>query len=266
MDDKLLMFRDHLITNIKKHSPEILAGLSVAGVVASNIMSAKAGIKAKDILDEKEREKAEELTKYEKIMYSAHCYIPTVLISSVTAACMISSTILNKRRYDRCKDVCISAYALLNTQFQEYKNKVKEVYGEEGEEKISKSIMKDEYKFQKPIIDSKDLIDDNKLHLFYDPISHRYFEREMIEMTNAAWELNRKYAIDGDVNLNYYYELLRLEPTTVGYVNGWNSAMSWELYGYAWIDILYDATVLDDGLVCYILRYVIEPSEEYMVY
>lgn len=264
MDGLVYILRDNIIRTVKKYSPEILAGVAITGVVTSNIMSAKAGIKAKDILDEKEREKAKELTRYEKFMYSAHCYIPTIFVTGVTISCIAGSAFLGNRRYNRCKDICMGAYALLNTQFQEYKNKIELLYGEEANDKIQKEIMKDQYNCQKGIIDLKDL--DDQLHLFYDPISGRYFERKMFEMTNAAWELNRKYAIDGEVNLNYYYELLRLEPTNEGYCNGWSSAMSWELYGYAWIDILYDATILDDGLVCYILRYVIEPSEEYMVY
>ena len=263
MEGLVYIVKDRLVRNVKKYSPEILAGVSIVGVVATTVTAIKATPKAIDVLNELE-EKHENVTKFDKFKSVFPYYIPTIFISGVTISSIAGSAFLGNRRYNRCKDICIGAYAILNDQFKEYKNKVELLYGEEANEKINNEIMKDHYNVQKGVIDIKDL--DDQLHLFYDPISGRYFERKMFEMTNAAWELNRKYAIDGEVNLNYYYELLRLEPTKKGYCNGWCSAMSWELYGYAWIDILYDATVLDDGLVCYCLRYVIEPTENYMFY
>ena len=262
--NNILIFKNRCIKQLKKYSPEILAGTAVVGVVTTTVTACKATLKANDILKEKTEEKGEELTKKEIILAATHCYIPTIFLGGATIGCIVASSIFNKRRYDNAVASFSLAYTTLNSAFKEYKAKVAEVYGEDGEKEIRKSLTKSNYKIE----DVAHMVNkfDEDVSLFYDPISKRYFNSTMTDMMYASWELNRKFSTDGEVSLNYYYNVLGLEETDIGYIWGWTWVIHWEMYGHTWIDITFEPTILDDGMVCYILDYSVEPSENYMIY
>ena len=262
--NNILIFKNRCIKQLKKYSPEILAGTAVVGVVTTTVTACQATLKANEIIKEKEIEKGEELTKKELILATTHCYIPTILLGGATIGCIVISSIFNKRRYDNAVASFGLAYSALNSSFNEYKNKVKEIYGEDGEKEIRNALAKDNYTVE-DVVHINKLFDEDIL-LFYEPISKRYFQATMNDMMYASWELNRKFSMDGEVPLNYYYNMIGLEETVLGNIWGWTWVVHWEMYGHTWIDITFEPTVLDDGLICYILEYQVEPSENYMIY
>lgn len=75
---------------MKKHSPEILTGIGVAGMVATTIMAVKATPKAILLINEKEVElRAEKLTKKEVVQTVWKCYIPAAVTGVASIACII---------------------------------------------------------------------------------------------------------------------------------------------------------------------------------
>ena len=52
MKEKMIQIFNNTKNGVQKHSPEILAGVGVVGVVASTVMACKATMKLNDILEE----------------------------------------------------------------------------------------------------------------------------------------------------------------------------------------------------------------------
>lgn len=119
----------------------ILTCLGAIGVVATSIVAVKSAPKAKKLIEEAEHEKEVSLTKFEKVKAAAPAYIPAIVVGASTIACIFGANVLNKQS----QASLASAYALLNSSYQEYKNKVVELYGEEADDRVKDEIVKDHY-------------------------------------------------------------------------------------------------------------------------
>ena len=124
---------------MKKHGSTILTYASVAGVIGTGVMVAKATPKALQVLELAEEEKGEKLTLLEKINVAGPVYIPSVLIGASTIACIIGSNVLNRQK----QASMASAYALLNQSFKDYKSKVNDIYGEDADARVEEELAKD---------------------------------------------------------------------------------------------------------------------------
>ena len=249
-----MLVRSKLFT--KKHAATILTCIGGAGVIATAIMSVKATPKALELIDEAVEEKGEELTKLETIVVAAPVYIPAVLVGAGTITCIFGANALNKRK----QAALTSAYALLNTSFQNYKSKVKEMLGEDGEQEIRTELAKDDYKN----IDIS--VEENK-QLFYDGYSERYFESTLDEVRMAQYNLNRDLSMSDCATLNEWYALLGIDPVEQGEELGWSTAMNLDYYWQTWIDFEHHKMVMDDGLECIYISIKTEPCmlwDEYL--
>lgn len=114
----------------------------------------------------------------------------------------------------------MSAYALIDTSYKEYKGKLKELYGEEVHQNIVNSIaiekVDDVAIHAEHLCTSCDLISEESCGepvLFYDEHSNRYFESTIEQVIAAEYHLNRNYILRGYSYLNELYEFLGLEST-----------------------------------------------------
>ena len=234
---------------LKKHSPLILTGIGGVGVVVTTITAVKATPKALSLLEEAKEEKGADLTSIEKIKIAGPTYIPTVLIGTATLACIFGATILNKRK----QASLISAYTLLDTTFNEYKNKVIEMYGKEADRNVKNEIAKDHY-------DDTDISLEDDKQLFYDEFSGRYFEATLEDVLRAEYTFNRMISTDyGGVFLNDFYELVGLEEVDYGNYLGWMDTQLVEDTWYCWLDFIHTKVVMDDGMECTIITFGMEP-------
>lgn len=245
---------------VKKHSSTILTVASVAGLVTTSVLTVKATVKATKLIDEEKNEKERELTKTEVIMTTGKVYLPAILVGVSTAACMIGSNILNKRQ----QRALSSAYILASTSFVEYKDKLKELYGEETHNNIIDSLAiekaKDVHISGSYLVGGCDLSveEGGEPCLFYEEYSGRYFEATIEQVLSAEYHLNRNYTLRGYSTLNELYDFLGLEETEYGDILGWAPLDE----GMYWIEFNHRKVVMDDGLVCYILEMPFEPSKE----
>ena len=76
---------------LKKHSPEILVGIGVTGMITSTVLAVKATPKAMSLLVEAEQDKAGELTVIETVKAAWKPYIPTAVTGLSTIACILRS-------------------------------------------------------------------------------------------------------------------------------------------------------------------------------
>lgn len=239
----------------KRNGSTVLTVVGGAGVVATSVMAVKATPKALRLLEEAKKEKGEDLTKFEAVQVAGPSYIPAVITGAATLACIFGANALNKKQ----QAALMSAYALLDNSYKDYKKKVEELHGEEAAQEIKEELAKDKYK------DTDISVDDNKL-LFYDNFSERYFESTMEDVLQAEYAINRKITVWGGAYLNELYEDLGLPSVDYGEFLGWScgtlSYNSWE----PWLDFTHDKVTMDDGLECIIITMSVEPMTDHDYY
>ena len=238
---------------IKRNASTILTCVGGVGVVTTAVMSVKATPKALALLADAEEEKGEELNYVEKIKIAGPVFIPSILIGAGTLACIFGANVLNKRK----QASLISAYTLLEASYKEYKNKVLELYGEEGAGEIRKEIAKDHY-------EETDIADDKQL--FYDEFSQRYFESTLEDVLRAEYTFNRMISTEYGVFLNDFYDLIGLEEVDYGNYMGWMDTQLVEDTWYCWLDFIHTKVVMDDGLECTIITFGYEPVFDFENY
>ena len=240
---------------VKKNAPTILSCIGVAGVVATAVMAVKATPKALTIIENAEEEKGEKLSKWEKVNLAGPVYIPTVITGIATVACILGSNVISNRQ----QAALMSAYALLDSSYKEYKKKTDELYGEDAGKQIRGEIAKDKY------VGDDVSLDDGK-ELYYDFYSGRYFESTPEAVLWAEYETNRAMFVNYAVGLNEFYELLGLEKLPEYESLGWSCGKIEEMYWHPWIEFEHSVAPIDEGLDCTIINMPLAPFVDYLEY
>lgn len=239
---------------VKRNSSTILTCVGGVGVIATSVMAVKATPKAMRLLEEAKQEKGENLTKLEVIKVAGPAYIPSVLIGVSTIACIFGANALNKQQ----QAALVSAYALLDNSYKDYKKKVEELYGENANADIANAIAKDKH-------DGLEEPEDDK-ELFYDSFSGRYFRANKNVITNAEFQLNRDLARHGGVYLNEYFDVLGLPETDYGDYLGWSTCYITEMTWESWLDFEVYKTTTDDGLEFNFVSMNVDPIPDFYDY
>lgn len=211
------------VRKLKKFSPTILSCFGAAGVVGTSVLAVKATPKALRKIRSDSRyahNDPDAYTKLEAFQSAWFYYVPSVVMGAATIVCIFGANILNKHQ----QAAITSAYALLNDAYQDYKNKLKELYGEDAHRKIMEAIAvekaNDVYMASTGLVEGSSLDfdehnpDDNRL--FYDGYSKRYFESSINRVLQAEYYLNRDFAIGGYRSVNDFYEFLGIAPIDGG--------------------------------------------------
>ena len=252
---------------LKRNSPTILTVIAAVGVVGTTVAAIKATPKAMKLLEKASDEKNDELTKLEVVKIAAPVYIPTVAIGVSTIACMFWANALNRKQ----QEALVSAYVLLSHSYKEYKDKLKELYGEEAHQNIVDPIVKEKTKDAK--ITSESLCctnsldvdeDESDVRLFYDEFSQRYFESTLAKVVQAEYYLNRNFNQRQYCDVNEWYDLLGLTRTGSEYYIGWSAYQFDEDGMEPWIDFNHREVQLDDGLTCIVIEFLVEPIIDFL--
>lgn len=241
---------------VKKNSSTILTVLGAAGVVGTAVMAVKATPKAMELIELAEEEKGDELTKWEKVQIAGLTYIPSILLGTVTITSIFGANLLSRRT----QAGLMSAYALLDQTHKEYKNKVKELYGKDGDKLIRAAVAKDYYDEE----EYDDEYEDGKT-LFYDEYSKRYYRVTKETQLRAEYEINKMLSQSGGASLNDYYDLLEIDRQDYGEFMGWSAAQMYEMYWDGWLYFHHTKVEMDDGIECYIVDFT-EPFVDYEEY
>lgn len=240
---------------MKKNSSTILTCVGAAGTVATAIMAVKATPKALALLEVAKEEKGEELTKWEVVKTAGPAYIPAVVTGAATIAAIFGANSLNKRQ----QASLMSAYALLDNSYKEYKGKVEDLYGEEVDSHIEKEIAKDKF-------EGTDLELDKDKRLFYDTFSRRYFESAIEDLQRAEYNLNRNIVQRDYAYVNEFYVDLDMEPIDGGWDLGWSRGSNLDHAWQEWMDFKHETVELEDGLECILVSFYIEPVMDFYDY
>lgn len=207
---------------LSKHSPEILMGLGIAGMVTTTVLAVKATPKALQLMEDKKQElDVDSLTPVETVKTTWKCYVPAAVSGAMSIACLIGSNSVNAKR----NAALATAYKLSETAFSEYRDKVVETIGEKKERVVRDKVSEEQIK-NNPISKTEVVVTGKGQTLCYDPLSHRYFYSSIDKLNRAANKLNyaintSPFANDG-VTLNDFYDEIGLHGTMTGESLGWN--------------------------------------------
>lgn len=245
---------------IKKNAGTILSVMGSIGVVATAITAARAAPKAIKLLDDAREEKGSKLSKMEIAQIGFKTYLPVGLVSAATITCIMSANVLSHNKQANI----ISAYALLDQSYKDYRRKVIEMYGEETDHKIIEAIAVDRAKEVRIsasyMCDNVDLsLDDSsgKPVLWYEEYSKRFFEATLEQILSAEYHLNRNYILRGCATINEMYDFFGLDPVEWGDDLGWEPMDESEF----WIEFNHFKAKLDDGTEFYILDLPFAPRK-----
>lgn len=234
---------------LKKNASTILTCVGGAGVVVTTVLAVKATPKVVKLLESAEEEKGENLTRMEKVKIAGPAYIPAAISGTATIACIFGANILNKRQ----QASIMSAYALLENSYKEYKDKVIELYGEEADKEVRSSIVKDRY-------ETEDHYSEKGKQLYYDEYSGRYYNATSEDLLRAENRINKILSDSAGAFLNEYYDALGIETTDYGDYMGWSSCELYETSWSSWLEFRHEKVVMDDGLEVTIVRFGMDPT------
>lgn len=203
-----------------KHSPEILTGIGIAGMITTTVMAVKATPKALDLLEEVREKHAEDTDKREYgkdiVTKVVPVYIPAAVVCGLSVSCLILSSKVNYKR----NAALATAYALSESALKEYQEKVVETIGPKKEEEVRAAVIKDRVD-KEPSENREVIITGNGETLCYDPLSSRFFSCNPETIKRVANNLNREMRNDMYVTLNEFYDEIGLHHTDLGDNFGW---------------------------------------------
>jgi hypothetical protein len=242
-------------TFTSKHSPEILTGLGIAGMVTTTILAVKGTPKALKLIEmKKEEDGVDELTAVDVVKTTWKCYIPAVVTGTASIACLIGASSVSARR----NAALATAYKLSETALTEYREKVVETIGEKKEQAIKEQVDKERLE-KNPVSKNEVIITEKGNTLCYDYQSGRYFKSDIEKIKKAINEINRQMLLYDYVSLNEFYDELGLERTPMGDDLGWRVDR-----GY--IEPRFSSHIADDGTPCIVLNYEVAPQHDYSRY
>lgn len=240
---------------LSNHSPEILTGLGIAGMITTTVFAVKATPKALKKIEERKQElDVAELKPVEVVKATWKCYIPSMIMCATSAACLIGASSVHAKR----NAALATAYKLSETALTEYREKVVETIGEKKEHAIREAIAKDKLE-KHPVTKTEVIMTGNGETWFYDTTTDRYFKSDLEKIRRVVNDLNERMinGVDMYVSLNEFYSEIGLGYTSVGDEIGWNVSKSGQ------IKIDYHAQIADNGQPCLVLDYVNPPKRDY---
>lgn len=237
---------------VRKHSPEILTGLGITGMLSSMVLAVKATPKALTLINEQKKNlNKEDLSSIEVIKTVWKTYLPSGILSVLSISCILGATSINLRR----NAAIATAYTLSERTLINYRNKVIDAIGEKKEKKIQEELAQD--KVNKNKIDDKQvIITSNGETLCMDSLSGRYFKSDIETIRKAVNDLNRQLTFQQYISLNDFYDELGLKHIKNGSYMGWN-------LDDGLIEVYFNTALADNGQPCIVVEYDISPRYDF---
>lgn len=246
-------FRDTKLT-IAKHTPEILVGVGVAGMLSTTVLAVAATPKALRLIEEAKQEKdVDKLSPMEVVKTTWKCYIPAAITATASTACIIGAS----NKYTKRNTALAAAYKLSEAALTEYREKVVETIGEKKEKAIREDIDKDRIE-KNPVSRNEVIITEKGKTLCYDHLSGRYFNSDIELIRRAANKLTREMNVGfgNYVSLNDFYDEIDLDHIPLGDELGWTIEKGI-------IDPEFSSHITDDGRPCIVLGFVTPPVRDF---
>ena len=244
-----------LKNTLVKHSPAILTGIGITGMITTTVLAVKATPKALDIIaDIKERHEEDgdkKAVAKELVTKVAPVYVPAVIMGVASTACLIGANSVHAKR----NAALAAAYTISDTALREYREKVVETMGEKKDKAIKDEIAKDKLK-EDPVQSHEVIVTKRGTTLCYDCIFGRYFRSDMETIKRAITKINRTIVTDMYASLNDFYSEIDIPPVKIGDMIGWN-------IDDGELDIDFSSQLAEDGTPCLVIGYTAAPKYGY---
>ena len=237
-------------TTLTKHSPEILTGIGIAGMLTTTVLAVKATPKALKDIDEFKEENLEEHEKIKPIdavKVTWKHYIPAAVTGTVSIMCLIGASSVNARR----NAALATAYKLSETALTEYREAVTETIGEKKEREVRDTVAKNKVS-KNPVNNNTVIYTGKGDSLFYDDTFGRYFNSNIDTINRAINDLNKRMRDEMEITLNEFYYEIGLEGVRVG------DDLSWSIDD-EYIDVYFSAQLTDQG-PCTVMSFTTAPK------
>ena len=252
MNEKLTRVINSSKQYLSKHSPEILTGIGITGMITSTVLAVSATPKALNLIDiQKKKLKTDELTTLETIKAAWKPYVPAISLSIVSTACLIGASAVNAKR----NAALATAYAISERTLVRYRDKVIETLGEKKEKEVRDKIAQEEVDNNK-VSNSQIIVTSKGNTLCMDSLNGRYFKSDIDKINKAVNELNRQLTYQNYVSLNDFYYELGLDGIKNGSLLGWN-------LDDGLIKIDFSSCLAEDGTPCLVIDYAVMPKYDY---
>lgn len=225
------------------NAPTLLTGIAVTGTLTTAYLAGRGAYKAAQLLGEEPAF----LTPKEKFEQTYRFYIPAAASAVVTVTAIIASQQIGHRR----AIAMAAALAVSEKAYEEYREKVREKFGERKERTVRDEIAQDRVR-NNP---SNEVIVASNESLYMDGHTGRYFKSDMETVRRAVNEINHRINSDFYASLSDFYRLIGLSPTSHSDELGWNSNRLLELS--------YSAVIAEDNRPCIVIDFRTVPSRNY---
>lgn len=245
-----------LSSELEKHSPAILIGVGIVGFIASGVLAVTNTPKALDRIDDARRKKArenpeEEFTKVDVVKSCWKQYAGPVVIAGFSAASIIASAKVSARR----EMAAAALLKLTQDNFSEFKEKTKEVVGEEKVKKVEEEIAKNQ--FTPDHTPPTETIQGRGSVLCKDMMTGRYFWSDMNSLVKVENLLNKRMIEDyGYISLNELYDELYMDHCEAGEMLGWHVSAGLIVFETF-------SGLTDDGVPYLLLKHNAKPDYRY---
>lgn len=234
---------------VVKHSPEILTGLGIAGMITTTVLAVKSTPKALDLInDRKDELETEKLPPIEVVKTAWKCYIPAAVTCATSTACLIGASSVHLKR----NAALATAYKLSESAISEYKDAVIDKIGEKKEQTIRDKVAEEKMK-KNPVSSSEVFITEKGNTLCYDTISGRYFKSDIDRIKRAENAINKQLLDEMYVSLNDLYDELDLDHTKLGDELGWK-------IDDGLVELYFSSQLADDGTPCVVMDFTRAPK------
>lgn len=201
----------------RENTPLILTGTAVSGVVTTSILSTKAGVRHREILDD-EFNGGRNAKKTDVFKRTWKVWVPTAVSGVLTIGSVVMIHWTHQKRYA----ALMGLYALGNQAFQEYRESIDEILDDKTKEEVkqrvvSKAVHRDEDELDGALSDIRELT------LCYDMFSGRFFQSDIESIRRAENEFNKGLISHNYGSLNELYSLMGIGGVGAGEDIGWNS-------------------------------------------
>lgn len=263
------------IKYLGKHSPTILAGFAVVGVIGTGVLAGRGHLKAyqiieeerdkrekeayrdlpSEILDDYTQDEIEDIVNLKKAMSRSEtfkmtwlCYLPAGISAFFSIAAIIASNSINQKRLAAMSILLSSA----ETALSKYEDKVTSMFGKAKADKIKSEIANDMLPSHTP--DDSSIV--NTKHgdtLFFDRVRGLAFRSSMEYILQQQNDFNADLLSDGggDASLNDWYYMLGLDSAELADVVGFTKDVPLKLE--------FNTKQMDDGQQITLIDYQVHP-------
>lgn len=245
---------------IQMNSPTILTALGVAGVITTGYLAVKAGFQSHQKLEDDRYARGirrtatepppAERTTQEKALLVWKLYIPAVGVGALTIVSIVASNRIQVRRMA----ALAAGYAVLSGDFDEYRDKARELLGEKKAKDLDDKVAEQKMLNNPP---PQGIVIEEGKSWFCDLSTTRYFKSDRQHVEEAINKVNYHLLHSGEMyaTLNTAYAFLGLPSTSIGDLLGWTNEQQ--------VEFVPTPVLMPDGAAATGVKLTPEPSPDF---